>query len=278
MAGAPNRREAAGDGVPRVARRPHRPDRDSVDHALTELRRRIVGGDIPPGTELSQVSLAEALGVSTTPLREALRQLEAEGLVESRRNRRPRVPPFDPDDLDSVYCNRVLLESLSVALSVPAMTPDDLAALRHHLDTMARHADESDDTAWEAAHKEFHRGLVAKCGEPLRNQVDVLLARAERYRRMSVLGNEPVSRAGGVGAHEHEAILAACEANEPREAALLLARHLTRSALAVLAHLAPDADPVAVRTALHMVMSWSGGPDGAEPPAAMSAAGRRRGL
>jgi DNA-binding GntR family transcriptional regulator len=245
-----------GGGEPRTARRPHRPDRDSVDHALIQLRRRIVRGEIAPGTELSQVSLAQALGVSTTPLREALRQLEAEGLVESRRNRRPRVPPFDPDDLDSVYCNRVLLESLSVALSVPALTAEDLAALRGHLDTMAELADDSDDTAWEAAHAAFHRGLVAECGEPLRNQVNVLLNRSERYRRMSVLGNEPASRAGGVGAQEHEAIFAACAAREPHEAALLLARHLTRSALALLAQLAPDVDPVAVRTALHMVMSW----------------------
>src|SRR4051812_11034774 len=163
--------------APRTRRRPGRRDRDSVDHALAQLRQRIVRGEIAPGTELSQVSLAETLGVSTTPLREALRQLEAEGLVESRRNRRPRVPPFDPDDLDSVYCNRVLVESLSVALSVPAMTDEDLAALRGHLDTMDRLAGDDDDTAWAAAHAEFHRGLVAECGGPLRNHVNVLLAR-----------------------------------------------------------------------------------------------------
>ena len=64
----------------------------------------IVTGEIPPGTQLSQVELARRLGLSTTPVREALRQLEAEGLVESRRNLRPRVPVFDPTDLDAVYC------------------------------------------------------------------------------------------------------------------------------------------------------------------------------
>jgi DNA-binding GntR family transcriptional regulator len=251
------RRGPGSDGAaPRSRRRPHRPDRDSVEHALTTLRHRIVRAEIAPGTELSQVSLAAELGVSTTPLREALRQLEAEGLVESRRNRRPRVPPFDPDDLDSVYCNRVLLESLSVALSVPQMTADDLSALCGHLETMARLAREPDDTEWGAAHVAFHRGLVAGCGESLRSQVDVLIARSERYRRMSVLGNEPVHR-GGVGAHEHTAILEACQARDPRRAALLLARHLARSALALLAQMAPDFDPIEVRTAVQMVMSWS---------------------
>jgi DNA-binding GntR family transcriptional regulator len=159
----------------------------------------------------------------------------------------------------------VLVESLAAALSVPAMTADDLASLRGHLDTMDRLAGDADDTAWAAAHLDFHRGLVAECGEPLRNHVNVLLTRSERYRRMSVLSNEPAGRAGGVGAQEHEAILAACEAREPHEAALLLARHLTRSALALLAQLAPDADPVAVRTALHMVMSWAGQEGAREP-------------
>lgn len=93
---------------PRQSRR----DRDAVALAIDSLRTMIVTGEIPPGTALSQVELAGRIGVSTTPLREALRQLEAEGLVEPRRNRRPRVPPFDPDDVVSVYCGRVLLESL----------------------------------------------------------------------------------------------------------------------------------------------------------------------
>jgi hypothetical protein len=116
---------------------------------------------------------------------------------------------------------------------------------------------------------------VAECGEPLRNCVNALLTRSERYRRMSVLGNEPAGRAGGVGAQEHEAILAACKAREPHQAALLLARHLTRSALALLAQLAPDADPVAVRTALQMVMSWAG-QAGARDPLSATAADRSR--
>ncbi|MEA2631083.1 MAG: hypothetical protein QOE66_1302, partial [Chloroflexota bacterium] len=73
--------------------------RDAVAIATERLRQLIVTGEIPPGSELSQVKLAEMTGVSTTPVREALRQLEVEGLVEARHNRRPRVPAFDPDDL-----------------------------------------------------------------------------------------------------------------------------------------------------------------------------------
>ena len=106
---------------------------DAVGRAHAQLRRLIVRGDLAPGRELSQVELARRTGVSTTPLREALRRLEAEGLVESRRHRRPRVRPFDRQDLDSVYAARVLLEPLALRLTVPRLTAGDLSALHERL-------------------------------------------------------------------------------------------------------------------------------------------------
>jgi DNA-binding GntR family transcriptional regulator len=229
-------------------------DRDAVSIALDALRQMIVTGDIAPGTELSQVKLAETIGVSTTPLREALSRLEAEGLVESRRNRRPRVPPFDPAELDAVYCHRVLLESLALSLSVPLFGDDDRNALRADLETMRAAGD--DPAKWDAAHAGFHLGLVSRCPPPLREQIAGFMARSARYRRMSVLGDDPAGRSAGD--REHEAILDACTARDAREAALLLARHLARSALTLMAHLAPDADPVSVRSALQMVMDGAG--------------------
>jgi DNA-binding GntR family transcriptional regulator len=225
-------------------------DRDAVSIALDALRQMIVTGDIAPGTELSQVKLAETIGVSTTPLREALSRLEAEGLVESRRNRRPRVPPFDPAELDAVYCHRVLLESLAISLSVPEMTADDLKALRADLRAMRAAGD--DHAKWDAAHASFHLGLVSRCTPPLGAQIAGFMARSARYRRMSVLGDDPAGRSAGD--KEHGAILEACAAGDGREAALLLARHLTRSALTLMAHLAPDTDPRSVRRALQLVM------------------------
>jgi DNA-binding GntR family transcriptional regulator len=228
---------------------PRTRDPGAVSIALDALRQMIVTGDIPPGTELSQVKLAETIGVSTTPLREALSRLEAEGLVEARRNRRPRVPPFDPEDLDSVYCHRVLLESLAISLTVPQMTDDDIAALGADLRTM-RGAKTA--PAWDGAHASFHLGLVARCSPPLRSQIAGFMARGDRYRRMSVRGDDPAGRR--TGDLEHEAILEAGAERNAREASLLLARHLTRSALTLMAHLAPDTDPVSVRSALQMVM------------------------
>lgn len=231
-------------------------NRDSVSGVVGTLRAMLVTGELPPGAELSQVGLAQQLGVSTTPLREALRQLEAEGLVETRRNRRPRVPPFDPLDLEAVYSGRVVLEALGIALSVPLMTEEDYESLRLSLQQMHDAGAVADFSRWEPAHLSFHAGLIARCSPPLRQQILNLAARSDRYRRMSVLGQHP---SGWVlGEAEHEALLDACVQRDPKLAAGLLARHLTRSALTVLAHLAPDADPLGVRLALQMVLSWSG--------------------
>lgn len=225
--------------------------RESAVLVAERLRELIVGGELPPGGELSQVELARMFGVSTTPVREALRLLEVEGLVHSRRNRRPRVPEFEPADLDAVYCHRVLLEPLALALSVPAMDAAKLARLRTGLDEMRAAATADEIAAWDRAHASFHSGLVDGVEPVLRDQIRVMMARADRYRRISVLGDRPASWA--ISEREHEAIAAACERGEADRAALLLARHLARSARSVLAHLAPEWEPTALPAALATV-------------------------
>ena len=225
---------------------------DAVDRAVEMLRTMIVSGQLAPGSGLTQVGLAHELGVSTTPLREALRRLEAEGLVECQRNGRPRVPRFDPADVDALYANRVLLESLGLALSAQRLNAEQLAAVRGTLERMRA---ATDPTGWDAAHDGFHRALVAATSEPLRSEIARLLARSDRYRRMSVSIDDADGRR--IGDEEHGAILSACETGEAPRAARLLARHLTRSALTLIAHLEPGYDPAAVRGAVQMVMSWT---------------------
>lgn len=229
-----------------------RGDRDAVSVAVEALRAMIATGAIEPGTELSQVSLARTIGVSTTPLREALRQLESEGLVEARRNRSPRVPPFVPADLDAVYGNRIMLEALGIAQAVPHMSADALHAQHEILREMRR---EDDINRWDTLHAAFHAGLVGPDAAPLRQEIARLMTRSERYRRMSVRADSGDGRRAGD--EEHHEILAACESGETHQAAVLLARHLARSALTVVANLAPDFDPAIVRGALQMVISWS---------------------
>jgi DNA-binding GntR family transcriptional regulator len=225
--------------------------RDAVAIATERLRQLIVTGEIRPGSELSQVKLAEMTGVSTTPVREALRRLEVEGLVESRHNRRPRVPAFDPDDLDAVYCSRILLEETAMAITVPQMSEVDLAALAEDLDAMRQAGGVEDIDAWELSHTSFHSRLIDGCGPVLRRQIRLMMSRAYRYRRMSVLGERP--HGWTTGEAEHESILTACASDEPGGTATLLAVHLARSALSVLAHLDPDHTAVAIPAALHTI-------------------------
>jgi DNA-binding GntR family transcriptional regulator len=225
--------------------------RDAVAAVTEELRQLIVSGEIPPGAELSQVELGRIVGVSTTPVREALRALEAEGMIQFRHNRRPRVPEFDPGDLEAVYCCRILLEGLALSVCVPAMTNSDLGLLRAELDAMCAAGATEDLRRWDIAHAAFHTRLIFGCEPALRRQIRLMMARADRYRRMSVLGERP--HAWVIGESEHNTILEACEAREPELAAVLLAQHLERSARSVLVRLAPGFESASLRAALRMV-------------------------
>ena len=211
---------------------------DAVARAHAQLRGMIVRGILAPGSQLSQVELAKRTGVSTTPLREALRRLEDEGLVESRPNRRPRVRPFACDDLDSVYAARVMLEPLALRLTVPDLGGEGLAELRAGLVAMRRSAEPEREeaspwerSAWEQSHHSFHLRLIASAPLPLREQIETLIARADRYRRIAVRDDTPAGRAQGDA--EHEAIVAACEVGDAARAAGVLTAQLARSARTV---------------------------------------------
>ena len=225
-------------------------NRGSAQAVYEELRRAIINGKLGQGSVLSQVDLSRTLGVSRTPLREALRMLQAEGLVESELNRKVRVASFTIEDLEQLYASRIVLEALGISQSVREMTEDDLAELHRCLREMDRHAADQDFDAWEIPHTEFHRGLVAYAGQRAVGMIRQLADGALRYRRVYVAEGP---RAWSHTAVEHRAIVAACEQRDPRLAASELARHLARTALTVIAMVDPSHDPVPVRAALALV-------------------------
>jgi DNA-binding GntR family transcriptional regulator len=228
----------------------------STEDVYTRLREMLLNGEVPPGTVLSQVQLARELGVSTTPLREAMRLLQAEGLLIAEHNRRSRVAPLDPEEIDAAYASRILIEALAIRLTVPTLSPADLDALRSDLRAMARAAAERDLSAWEPVHRVFHRRLVSGCDAALVRIIDPVVDRTERPRRLGLFGS--TARTWEIGNSEHESIVAACEARHAGQASVLLARHLARSALTVIAKIAPEADPVTIRTALQVVTERPG--------------------
>src|SRR3954466_7399664 len=103
------------------------PRRDNVEQVYRRVREAILGGEIAPGSAMSQVALADELGVSRTPLREALRLLQSEGLVDAQANRRVTVKPISAGDLEELVVMRVVLETEAVRRSVDRLLREDVA-------------------------------------------------------------------------------------------------------------------------------------------------------
>jgi DNA-binding GntR family transcriptional regulator len=223
----------------------------SVGAIHDQVRRWILDGELKAGTALSQVQLARRLSVGRTPLREALRMLQHEGLVEGEYNRRVRVAPFSLDDLEELYALRVVQETLAIRLTVPRFGEQDLERLASLLEVMHRHENE-DFELWEAAHQSFHRLLVVHAGRRVVASLEQLADHTSRYRR-ALLAAAPISYA--IGAREHRSIVDACVASDAELSGELLARHLARTAISLSTLLRPEHDPVTVREALRTVIA-----------------------
>jgi DNA-binding GntR family transcriptional regulator len=220
--------------------------RDNIAAIHDKLREAILRGDLPAGAVLSQLRLAEEFGVSRGPVREALRLLQREGLVEAELNRRVRIADFSVNDLEDLYAMRVVNEALAVRATVPRLTAQQLEALHGALEEMDALAG-VDVHAWEDPHRRFHRGLVAHAGDRLVRLVEQLSDHAERYRRAYIAGDP---RAWSVGAAEHREIYEAAKRKDANGASEATVQHLARTALTVLANLAPEHDPSLVRGAM----------------------------
>jgi DNA-binding GntR family transcriptional regulator len=206
------------------------------------VREAILDGEIAPGATMSQVALADELGISRTPLREALRMLQSEGLVDAERNRRVRVAPVSARDLEELYVMRVTLEAEAIRLAVPRMVAEDLARLEGSIAEMTHYADARDYRRWTVPHQAFHRGLTARSGARIESVLTQLLDHAERYRRMHI-GHGPSAWA----TQDHRGILDACKAGDRERAGRLLAEHFARTAFELVELLDPAHDPALLR-------------------------------
>ena len=218
-----------------------------------QLREQILDGAFDPETPISQIKLAESLGVSRTPLREALRMLQRDGLIYSEPNRRVRVTALSITDLEELYASRIMIEALALRITVPRATAADFDELDAAIAGMADAAELRDVALWEIPHRQFHGVLRRHAGDRLIRLASELAAHGERYRRVYL--TEPI--AWSSAALEHSAILEACRAGDDALAAERLARHLARTALTVIASSAPEHDALPVRMAVRLVAGLS---------------------
>jgi DNA-binding GntR family transcriptional regulator len=189
------------------------------------LRRAILAGEITPGEWIRQEEIAERLGSSRLPVREALRILEAEGLTEHERHRGARVPSLSMHEVDVVYRMREQLEQLAIAESVPHLTAGDLRALGELQERIEHNTDVG---TFLELDREFHLRSYTGCAiEQLTSTVVRLWNSTAHYRREFVTLTGP-GRKWVIDA-EHRLLLDALDRRDVVDAERCIAGHIRRT-------------------------------------------------
>ena len=225
-----------------------RRDGQNVAAVHERLRAAILQGEIPAGEATSQVTLARQLDVGRTPLREALRMLQREGLVISEPNRRVRVAELSSDDAEELYIIRISLEAVAIRITVPTLTSSDFAELEGYMAQMDHYMKVGDQRGMRVPHRGFHHLLVNAAGERVSREIAELFDHAERYRLSF----------GGSGSYderraEHRRILDAAAAGDAGLAAVELAKHYAHTASLVFGAMDPAHDLARLHTTIATV-------------------------
>ncbi|GGO94956.1 GntR family transcriptional regulator [Wenjunlia tyrosinilytica] len=185
---------------------------------LEAVKRAILTGELKPGQPLVETELAHMLGVSKTPVREALKTLAGAGLVEMSQYKGASVRPVDAAMAHAVSDVRLLLEPEAVYRSVELGASTDRAS-----EALGR-AERADDAVTRSlANREFHRALYAPCGNPLLTRV--LDDLRDQTALVSVAAWKSMP-SWELEAAEHRSILEAAQAGDPQEASALMREHI----------------------------------------------------
>jgi DNA-binding GntR family transcriptional regulator len=198
------------------------------DLVVDTIREAILGGRLAPGETLVERRLAEQLGVSKTPVREALIALAATGLVTVAPNRGAVVRAVNTGDVHKAYEVRLLLEPWAVARTVrDGGLPSATAAARAALDEAGRHLPDADHVQLSLANRRFHRALYAPCGN------EIVVRQLDALQELAALGAVALLwerwRTWRAEHDEHVEILRAVEAGAAETAERLLRKHIRQS-------------------------------------------------
>lgn len=219
-----------------------RPRRKGRLHPATveALRTLIVTGELGPGQKLREQELCERLGVSRTPLREALRTLAAQGLVILTENRGAEVAPLTLDDITALFEVVGALEALAARLACRTMSEEAIAEIGVLHYRMLLHHVRRELPAYFALNQQIHRALIEGARNPVLLAVwDMLSARVERAKYLPNLQGERWKDA----MREHEAMLAALVARDGEALARLVEAHFANGLATILAASRPETAP-----------------------------------
>ncbi|WP_123747818.1 GntR family transcriptional regulator [Saccharothrix texasensis] len=207
---------------------PTGPYETKSEYAYGYLRRRVLDGEPVPGSGINQFTVAKAAGIGTTPLREALKRLKGEGLVELDAHRDARVTPLRAEEARDLVELRRALDPLAVALAAERRTAADVEAIREAAEGL-RALPGNPDHEDLPAHRRFHAALYrASRNVLLIGTLDGLWDKSDRYRRMAL----EVDRGGAARAEEdreHGALVDLVVAGDAEGASAVMRGHVDTS-------------------------------------------------
>jgi DNA-binding GntR family transcriptional regulator len=198
------------------------------DYAYRQVRNRILSGELQPGAVIQQRELASTIGISTTPLREALRRLKSEGLVELDAHRDARISPLRAEEARDLLELRKSLDPLAAGLAAQRRTNADIQAIR------AAHAGleplpTSPAIEQLVAHRNFHAAIYrASHNDLLIDALEGLWDKADRYRRLA-LQTDRGQAARDRKADEHQMLIDFIAAGDSDGAANIMRAHIDTS-------------------------------------------------
>lgn len=195
--------------------------RTTPDHVAEALREAILTGQLEDGEELNQVALAEHFAVSRVPIREALRQLQAEGLVRQEAHRRAVVSGLSLERIMELFDLRIRLETYMLERALLAITPEDLDRMEALIAEMAG----QDHDRWLALNREFHHVLYAASGAVYTMELASQIARRTTRYLYLRSGGQGIDRVQEADA-EHRGILEAVRNRDLHAATHLLQTHI----------------------------------------------------
>jgi DNA-binding GntR family transcriptional regulator len=198
------------------------------DLAYRRVRDLILAGKLLPGAVLPQAELARTIGMSTTPLREALRRLKQEGLVELDAHRDARVAPLDAAEARELLELRLALDPFAAALAAKRRTDDDLAAIADaldHLEALPRNPTAEQLATHRAFHATIHR---ASRNRLLIDTLHAVWDKTDRYRRHALEADRSAEEVDA-RAVEHRKMFEAVRDRDADRAADLVRRHVETS-------------------------------------------------
>ena len=193
------------------------------DRAMHQLRERILGGEYAPGERLGEVELAEKYGLSRTPVREALRRLAAEGLVDITTNKGARVVEYPPQDLEYIFMIRAHVEGLAARAAAQTATTADIDRLDHIATVLKDHAEAGNLDEVYRLNAEYHATLNGLAGSPVvSTTVGTLIHASVLQRTLHAFDDAAMRRS----VNHHLEIVAALRARDGDWAEAVMHAHL----------------------------------------------------